>query len=152
MSTTSPTNTAEPEALPRVLSLTEAAARLKMKPPNVAKFLARRGVKPVLSKAQGYFWSEDDIERVKAAREQDTARMASDRRRRRGALQGHAASRLGQHQLALLPRLLRTPLTPATEAERHALRRLRERGLVKAVRQGRAYELTPAGRELAVDL
>jgi hypothetical protein len=39
----------------------EAADLLHMKRSNVAKFLARRGVNPAFSKAQGYFWWESDI-------------------------------------------------------------------------------------------
>lgn len=149
---TTTTTTEAPPEVPRVLSLTEAAQRLKMKPPNVAKFLERRGVAPALAKAQGYFWREEDIERVKAEREADTKRMAEDRKRRRGALRGQSKTRLGPHQLALLPRLLRRPVRPADNAERLAIRRLRERGYVEPTQDGRAYKLTAAGRAMAVNL
>lgn len=141
--------------LPRVLSLSEAAERLNMKPPNVAKFLARREVKPALAKAQGYFWLESDIERVKGEREADEARMAADERRRRAALEGAAPReprepkpRVGGHQADLLTTLLSKPVTPGSNAERLALRRLRLRGLVEAADDG-AFQLTDAGRELA---
>lgn len=143
------------QELPRVLSLSEAAERLNMKPPNVAKFLARRGVEPAFAKAQGYFWNEADIDRVKGEREADEARMAADERRRQAALEGAAPReerepkpRVGGHQAELLTTLMSKPIAPSSNAERLALRRLRLRGLVTAEPNG-PFQLTDAGRELA---
>lgn len=145
------------QELPRVLSLSEAAERLGMKPPNVAKFLARRNVAPAFAKGQGYFWREEDIDRVKAEREADEARMAADEKRRRAALEGaqpreprERKPRVGGHQAELLNQLLRRPMAPGSNAERLALRRLRLRGLVKA--EDGMFQLTDAGRELAGQL
>lgn len=151
--------TAGTQGLPRVLSLSEVAERLGMKPPNVAKFLARRGIEPVLAKAQGYFWAEDAIERVKAEREADEARMAADARRRKAALEGPAEReprepkpRVGGRQAELLEAMLRRPISADDNATRLAIRRLRLRGFVKATRTangGAVYQLTEAGREVA---
>lgn len=127
---------------PRVLSLSEVADRLNMKRPNVAKFLARREVEPAFSKAQGYFWWESDIERVRLEREADATKMDADCRRRESALGGRAEpvaplppelARLGESQKRLAAELLRRPVRPAIEADRFALRRLRGRGLAERV-------------------
>lgn len=149
-----------PEA-PRVLSLSEAADRLRMKRSNVAKFLGRRGVQPAFTKAQGYFWWEADIERVKAEREADTRRMAADEKRRRAAVEGGVKrepippelSRLGATQRNLLQTMLRRPCTAGSDAERLAIRRLRSRGLVEPVPGERgAHQLTDTARGLVAQL
>jgi hypothetical protein len=147
----------------RVLSLSECAERLRMKRSNVAKFLARRGVEPAFPKAQGYFWWASDIERVKAEREADERRMTADEKRRHAALHGRAEARaeppppelrrIGATQRAVLSELLRRPVRPETDAERLALRRLRERGLVESVPGERGvYQLNTVGRAAAVRL
>lgn len=147
------------EAPPRVLSLSEAAERLNMKRSNVAKFLARRNVQPAFAKAQGYFYWEDDIDRVKREREADTRRMAADNKRRRAALGSGEIrsepvppelSRLGATQRALLGELLRRPVRPDTDAKRLALRRLAERGLAGPMPDTPGtYLITPTGRSAA---
>jgi hypothetical protein len=145
----------------RVLSLSESAERLRMKRPNVAKFLARRGVEPAFSKAQGYFWWEDEIERVKAEREADATRMAADERRRRSALArrgeaGHETPppelpRLGATQRGVLVEMLRRPVEPTDEV-RFALRRLAQRGLAERVPGERLFTLTGEGRRVAAEV
>lgn len=152
----------KPEGVPRVLSLSEAASRLNMKRSNVAKFLARRSVEPAFAKAQGYFWWEADIERVKAEREADKARMKADAKRRRAALKRTGEvpvtvpppelARLGERQKLMLGELLRHPVAPGDDATRLALRRLRDRGLVEKVQGTGTYQLTTTGREAAVQL
>ena len=147
------------EARPRVLSLSEVAARLNMKRPNVAKFLARRGIEPAFEKAQGYFWWEADIARVKAERETDPDRMEADARRRESALRGRDGrtpppppelARLGASQRRLLGELVRRPVRPEVEADRFALRRLRQRGLAVTVDgEPGTWALTADGRKLA---
>lgn len=146
---------------PRLLSLSEVADVLHMKRPNVAKFLARRGVQPAYAKAQGYFWNADDIERVKAEREQDEARMAADRKRRASAVARQAGeveseppppelARLGPTQRRLLGELARRPVKPEVEADRFALRRLRQRGLARDVADAAGtFALTDDGARLA---
>jgi hypothetical protein len=146
---------------PRVLSLSESAERLNMKRSNVGKFLARRNVQPAFSKAQGYFYWEADIDRVKAEREADKERMAADAKRRRSALAGHGKlqevvsvppelARLGATQRALLSELLRHPVKPETDAERLAMRRLRQRGFVSPVATAEdSFDLTVDGRTAA---
>lgn len=152
--------TTEPQTTPRVLSLSEAAERLRMKRSNTAKFLARRGIAPAFSKAQGYFWWEADIERVKAEREADKVRMAADERRRLAANRGRAElarrpvppelARLGHTQRALLSELLRHPVHQETDATRLAIRRLHARGLVEGVDGANGtYQLTTSGRVAA---
>jgi len=147
------------EPMPRVLSLSEASERLNMKRSNTSKFLARRRVEPAFSKAQGYFWWEADIDRVKAEREADKARMASDDKRRSAALKRGQPeppppelARLGATQRALLSELLRHPVTAEVDAERLALRRLRDRGLVEQMSGLSSYQLSVAGRRLAAFL
>lgn len=153
--------TIKAQAPPRVLSLSEAADRLHMKRSNVAKFLARRGVTPAFSKAQGYFWWESDIVRVKEEREADEKRMAADEKRRRAAVEGGVKrepippelSRLGATQRDLLSTMLRRPYSPANDAERLALRRLASRGLAEPVPGERgAHQLTATARGLAARL
>jgi hypothetical protein len=143
---------------PRVLTLAEVATRLNMSRSNVAKFLARRDVSPWLKKAQGYFWREEDIERVKAEREADPERMAADERRRQAALRGPAPKperlpvpRLGPTQKAVLKAMRERPGSSGDgDATRMALMRMRERGLVEAVEGERGlYSLTPLGLEVA---
>src|SRR4051812_5021381 len=104
----------EPE-LPEVLSLSQVADRLSMKRSNVTKFLTRRGIRPAIKKAAGYFWRAEEIERVKAEREADTRQMEADRRRRESALNPAAreeepkvpgGERLGDRQKAVLRALL----------------------------------------------
>jgi predicted DNA-binding transcriptional regulator AlpA len=149
----------------RVLSLSEVAERLRMKRPNVAKFLARRGVEPAFPKAQGYFWWESDVERVKAEREADPDRMAADARRRRTAVAragGEAdqeetppevdVNRLGITQQLLLQEMLRRPVPPDGNTARSALRRLALRGLAERVPGERVYQLTPLGRRAAAEV
>jgi hypothetical protein len=150
------------EAGERLLSLSEVAAILKMKRPNTAKFLVRRGIKPAMEKASGYFWWEADILRVKKEREADTERMASDAKRRAAALRrinGEAATesqhqemvdaltavdgraadaaakpvRLGKTQKAVLLELLRHPITDPDDSQRLALRRLKPLGYVESM-------------------
>lgn len=150
------------EPKPRVLSLSEVAERLNMKRPNVAKFLARRGVSPAFEKAQGYFWWEADIERVKAEREADERRMAADAKRRESAVRGRRVerdpvppelARLGSTQKRLLGELLRRPVKPEVESDRFALRRLRGRGLVVTLDDAPGtFALTDEGRSLAGQL
>lgn len=154
--------TIKEQATPRVLSLSEVAATLGMKRPNVAKFLARRGVEPAIEKAQGYFWWAADIERVKQEREADTDRIAADRRRSETARRGPGEqapptppelAKLGVSQKRLLGELMRRPVKPAVEADRFALRRLRGRGLVAVVEgEPGTWALTPDGRRLAAFL
>lgn len=145
----------------RVLSLSEAADRLHMKRSNVAKFLARRGVKPAFSKAQGYFWLESDIAHVKREREADKERMAADEKRRRAAIEGGQRrepvppeiSRLGRTQRDLLLAMLRRPVTPDNDAERLAMRRLVQRGLAERIDgEGGAHQPTNTARTLAAQL
>lgn len=144
----------------KVLSLSEAAAVLGMKRPNVAKFLARRGVEPAFPKAQGYFWWEDDILRVKAEREADSARMAVDERRRRSALHGRPEeeppppelAHLGRTQREVLSELVLHPIPRPQDARRFALLRLVRRGLAEerdAGGGGSVFVLTEAGLALA---
>lgn len=148
------------EETPRVLSLSEAADRLRMKRSNVAKFLARREVQPAFSKAQGYFWWEADIERVKAEREADEKRMAADERRRRAAVEGgvqrepvpQEIARLGSTQRDLLLTMLRRPYATNGDAERLAMRRLVSRGLAEPVPGERAFQLTARARPLVGQL
>lgn len=149
------------QEMPRVLSLSEAAERLRMKRPNVAKFLSRRGVEPAFTKAQGYFWWEADIDRVKAEREADAVRMAADAKRRLAAIHGGVQrepvppelARLGATQRELLTTMLRRPGTVTDESSRAALRRLRERGLVEPVRgENGTFQLTAKARPLVSQL
>lgn len=150
---------------PRVLSLSEAAEVLHMKRPNVAKFLARRGVSPAIEKASGYFWWEADILRVKAEREADERRMGSDRRRRASALARAAGGeagrempppeipRLGRTQRDLLTSMLRRPVVPTVDGpERFALRRLAQRGLATPIEGERGFTLTDEGRRVAAEV
>lgn len=148
---------------PEVLSLSQVADRLGMKRPNVSKFLTRRGVRPYLKKASGYFWRADEIDRVKAEREADERQMAADRQRRDSALRRSGrepeptvhpgAERLGDRQKAVLRALASRPLKSDGEAMRAAFRRLSERGLVEPVRgeQG-VFALTSKGQEVAASL
>lgn len=150
--------------LERVLQLSEIAVRLEMKRSNVAKFLARRGVRPIIAKSSGYLWREEDIERVKAEREADAERMDADRRRRESAVRRvdgqpgppveHVPGpRLGRTQRDLVEELTERPRTATGESRRHAMRRLRFRGLVEAVPGERnLYQLTDSGREIAGQL
>lgn len=147
--------------VPRVLSLSEAADVLHMKRSNVAKFLARRGVVPAFTKAQGYFWWEADIQRVKAEREADTTKMAADAKRRHAAVHGGIErkvippelARLGATQRMLLTTMLRRPGVATSDAERLALRRLRERGLVEPVEGERGtFQLVGRVRPLVSQL
>jgi hypothetical protein len=149
--------TIKAQETPRVLSLSEAADRLHMKRSNVAKFLARRGVRPAFSKAQGYFWWESDIDRVKAEREADEARMAADEKRRQAAIHGgqhrepvpSEISRLGRTQRDLLTTMLRRPVVASSDAERLALRRLVQRGLAERIDgEGGSHRLTDTARSL----
>jgi hypothetical protein len=143
----------------RVLSLSESADILNMKRSNTAKFLARRNVRPKFQKAQGSFWLEADILRVKAEREADPDRMAADERRRRAALRRAGQDpdwvtlpvRVGRTQREVLAGLLRRPLVvvSAPEADRMAARRLMSRGFVEAVPEEGVVVLTDAGREIA---
>lgn len=142
----------------RVVSLSEAAERLRMKRPNVAKFLGRRGIEPAFPKAQGYFWWEADIERARREREADKARMAADARRRESALNGPPerpespppeVARLGRTELLVLGELLRHPMPYPKDSRRFALRRLRRRGLVAQVPDESTWQLSARGRELA---
>lgn len=142
-------------SMPRVLSLTESAARLRMKPSNVAKYLARHGVQPYIVKAQGYFWREEDIEAMVAQRD---ATEPDTERKRRAARdggqprpQGTPRVRLGPHQRDLMLTMLRRPQTVTDNATRLALRRLRMRGLVEQT-EPQVFTLTDAGREAVVDL
>jgi hypothetical protein len=153
--------TIKAQETPRVLSLSEAADLLRMKRSNVAKFLARRGVNPAFTKAQGYFWWEADILRVKEEREADTERMAADEKRRRAAVEGGIhrepvppeIARLGRTQRDLLQSMLRRPTTAASDKERLALRRLVSRGLVEPVPGERGvHQLTSTARALAAQL
>jgi hypothetical protein len=149
------TDTAE---TPRVLSLTEVGNRLRMKPSNVAKFLARHGVKPAFVKGQGYLWAEEDIERLRAAREADVEKRAADERRREAALSGPPPAvidsvRLGKHQQQILVRLRQRPMRAAGDSERLALRRLVIRGLAEQVPgEDGNYQLSERGREVAAAL
>jgi hypothetical protein len=142
----------------RVVSLSEAAELLRMKRPNVAKFLARRGVEPAFAKAQGYFWWLADVERAKAEREADEERMAVDARRRETAIHGRPPeppppppelSRLGETQRELALILLRHPVPYPKDARRFALRRLRQRGLAVQVPGEETWQATPRLREIA---
>lgn len=143
----------------RLLSLSEAADVLKMKRPNVAKFLARRGIKPAVPKAQGYFWWAADIERAKREREADKARMAADAQRRESALHGRRRepspppelARLGRAQREVLSELLRHPIPRPQDARRFALLRLAKRGLAEELtgEAGSVFALTEQGRALA---
>jgi len=142
----------------RVVSLSEAADLLRMKRPNVAKFLARRGVEYAFPKAQGYFWWESDILRVKAEREADKARMAADEQRRSSALHGRPPeperrppelAHLGETQRELALVLLRHPVPYPKDSRRFALRRLRQRGLVEEVPAESVWQATPRLREIA---
>lgn len=149
------------EELPELLSLSAVAKRLQMKPSNVAKFLARRGIKPDYKKAQGHLWREDKIEAVKAEREADAAKMEADRKRREAALarsRGSAAPpaattpalKLGTRQQLLLAILVRHPVRADNEATRSALRRLRERALVEPIPgDPQTWQLTDRGWEAA---
>lgn len=142
----------------RVVSLSEAANLLHMKRPNVAKFLARRGIEPAFPKAQGYFWWLADVERAKAEREADEEKMRADRQRRESALNGRpepAPSRppelahLGKAQRDLALVLLRHPIPYPKDASRFALRRLRQRGLVEPVPGETTWQATARLREIA---
>ncbi len=142
----------------RVLSLSEAADVLHMKRPNVAKFLARRGIEPAFPKAQGYFWWVSDVERAKAEREADKERLAADERRRRSAIDGPPpppespppeVARLGRTERAVLAELLRHPIPYPKDSRRFALRRLRQRGLAVQVPAEETWQLSDRGRELA---
>lgn len=147
----------------RPLSLSEVAEILHMKRPNVAKFLARRGVEPAFAKAQGFFWWESDILKVKAEREADEERMAADAQRRRSAqarVRGEVPAepprpevRLGERQTAVMLQLLRRPVAPTDEV-RFSLLRLAKRGLVERfeVDGVRRYRLTDEGRRVAGSL
>lgn len=145
---------------PRVLSLAEVAERLDMKRPNVAKYLARHGITPAFAKASGYLWHEADIERIKAQREADEAKLAADQRRREGALRNNTATvppqaslRLGRTQREVLERLAQRPVRPENDAVRLAMRRLRERHLVEGAPGERGlYQLTTEGRAAAAAL
>jgi hypothetical protein len=142
------------QAPPRVLSLSEVAARLRMKPSNVAKYLNRHGVRPAFEKSQGYFWWEAAIDELVERRAGDTEAIE---KRRRGALEGAAPRvpapprvRLGEHQRALMETMLRRPVPVTNNADRLALRRLRLRGLVEQLegeRELRAFKLTELGRQ-----
>lgn len=146
----------------RVLSLSEAAERLRMKRSNAGKFLARRGVRPAFPKAQGYFYWLADIERVKAEREANRGQMAADARRRESALRGPVAeverprvppevAHLGAAQRVLLSELVRHPVAYPQDSRRFALLRLVRRGLAEELtgEAGRVFALTDRGRELA---
>jgi hypothetical protein len=142
----------------RVVSLSEAADLLSMKRSNTAKFLARRGVEPAFPKAQGYFWWLADVERAKAEREQNKARMAADAQRRDSALNGRPPdpdppppelARLGSAQRDLALVLLRHPVEYPKDARRFALRRLRQRGLVEPVPGASTWQATARLREIA---
>ena len=146
------------EAGERVVSLSEAADLLHMKRSNTAKFLARRGVEPAFPKAQGYFWWLADVERAKAEREADEARMAADRQRRETALNGPPPrpeqrppelAHLGRAQRDLALVLLRHPIPYPKDASRFALRRLRQRGLVEPVPGAETWQATARLREIA---
>lgn len=149
------------EEPPEVLSNNQVAARLQMKRPNVSKFLMRRGIRPAAKKAHGYFWSVEDVERVKVEREADEAQMAADRKRRETALRRQggepepevhpAAARLGERQQAVLRALRERPLKSTNEATRAAFRRLSERGLVHQIEEG-AWALTILGQDVAATL
>lgn len=143
----------------RVLSLSEVADLLDMKRPNVAKYLARKGIRPKFAKAQGYFWDAAEVERVKAEREADEELMAVNARRRAAALgnplppperpvpRAPEAARLGPRQRELLLEMEQRPGTPIDDARRLVLRRLRLRGLVEPVPgERKLYQLTEAGR------
>lgn len=154
----------EPESTapaPRVMSLSEVADLMDMKRPNVAKFLARRGVRPMFAKAQGYFWDAAEVERVKAEREADDDLMAANERRRAAALglempprpeepqRMPEAARLGPRQRELLQEMEQRPGTPVDDAQRLVLRRLRLRGLVEPVPgERKLYQLTDLGRRV----
>lgn len=150
------------DGAPRVLSLAEVAERLNMKRPNVAKYLARHGIRPAFAKASGYLWHEADIERIKAQREADEAKLAADERRREAALRNsdgtaapvppQAALRLGRTQREVMERLAQRPVRPENDAVRLALRRLRERDLVEAAGERGLYQLTDEGRDVAAAL
>jgi hypothetical protein len=142
----------------RVVSLSEAAEILRMKRPNVAKFLARRGIEPAFPKAQGYFWWFADVDRARQERESDEAKMAADRQRRASAVNGPPArsepppaevAKLGPVERAVLSELLRRPIPYPKDSRRFALRRLRQRGLVVQVPAEKTWQLSPRGRELA---
>jgi hypothetical protein len=144
----------------RVLSLSEIADLMDMKRPNVAKWLARKGIQPKFAKAQGYFWDADEVERAKAEREADEELMAVNARRRAAALGNPLppperpvsttppeAARLGPRQKELLLEMEQRPGVPVDDARRLVLRRLRLRGLVEAVPgERKLYQLTDAGR------
>jgi hypothetical protein len=153
------TVTTDPE---RVLSLSEVADLMDMKRPNVAKFLARKGVRPKFAKAQGYFWDAAEIERIKAEREADADLMAANERRRAAALGLDAppreepeparppeAARLGPKQRELLLEMEQRPGIPVSDQRRLVLRRLRLRGLVEPVPgEAKLYQLTDVGRRV----
>jgi|SRR5262245_35851721 len=150
------------EAPERLLSLSEVADYMDMKRPNVAKFLTRRGVRPAYVKAQGYFWHEADIRRVKEEREAEPGLMEANERRRASALGLEApprpaaeprrmpeAARLGPKQRELLAEMEQRPGIPVDDARRLVLRRLRLRGLVEAVPgEAKLYQLTDLGRRV----
>lgn len=143
----------------RVVSLSEIATLLGMKRSNVAKFLARRGIAPAIEKAQGYFWWADEIEKVKAEREADTAKLEADRKRRATALRGRAPEpevlppalkRMGARERSMLAELMLRPVTPRSDASRRAaLRRLSDRGLCQVIPGSTpiTYALTSKGAE-----
>ena len=145
---------------PRLLNLVEVGERLNMKKSNVAKFLARRGIEPSYTKAQGNLWREDVIEAVKAEREADAERMAADEKRRTAALRNVNGSatveaeesstiRLGPTEREVLELLLERPQL-TTNRHRNAARRLRLRGLVERVAgEQQTYRLTGRGLEEA---
>jgi hypothetical protein len=150
----------------RVLSLSEVAELMDMKRPNVAKYLARKGIRPKFVKAQGYLWDAAQIERLKAEREADAELMAANERRRASALglappprdePGPArlpeAARLGPRQKELLLWLESRPAAPVDDKRRLVLRRLRLRGLVEPVPgERKLYQLTELGMRIAGEL
>jgi hypothetical protein len=142
------------------LSLSQCAEILHMKRPNVAKFLARRGIEPAVAKAQGYFWWSGDVERVKSEREADDRRMDADRRRRETALARRHGEpvepmpeivRLGGTQRTLMEEMLRRPVHQ-TDTTRFALLRLRKRGYCDRIGEDGTWALTAQGREVAGNL
>jgi hypothetical protein len=154
-----------PEPPERVLSLSEVADLMDMKRPNVAKYLARKGIRPKFAKAQGYLWSAAEVERAKAEREADESLMAANERRRASALgmptpapeppirRPPEAARLGPKQRELLVEMEQRPGIPVSDARRLVLRRLRLRGLVEMVPgERRLFQLTETGRRVVDSL
>lgn len=135
---------------PKMLTLREAADVLGMKRPNVRDFLSRRGIEPAMETGYGPLWAEADVLRAKNDRAADEARLSADAQRRRSALRrrnGAAALRLGARQKDLLSHMeLVGPWRARSDAERLALRRLNDRGLVARTDDG--WILTDAGREV----